>query len=54
MLSVVCHTCRLSAQELYTVVRHHLGAGSKTQVVCKSSKCTQPLNQFPHPPLGMN
>ena len=35
--------------ELQTVVRHHTGAGNRTQVLCKSSQCSKPLSHFSSP-----
>jgi hypothetical protein len=35
--------------ELQTVVRHHTGAGNRTQVLCKSRQCSKPLSHFSSP-----
>lgn len=33
--------------ELHTVVNYHVDAGNQTQVICKSSKCSESLSIFP-------
>jgi hypothetical protein len=53
-VNVPVHICQKSASDalvlqLLMVVSHHVGAGNRTLILCKSNKCFSLLSRSPDP-----